>query len=279
MQCRTLPYSCGFGASIIGFVGGVSTAYNFNSPSFSTALNSISNSRNLSGDSTWFNLSVAFKNVFGVYAFGFNANGTRDVTNYRLMAVSDAAEDEFATILQRLIYRYTFLDLGKNKPAHEWERHEDDVATDICTIGEAHCTIENVFCWMRRQPAPRQDGTYDLVANGQSNVLTGGNPIVTHVNTAGKTIINETRPGHILHDAYQSPGCGAQNPIPDRCSFVERSVSNNGQSIRITTRGEGYNPDSLQVLANEVGGETIFESVDEQKKWVKEVGSCATCTP
>ena len=56
-------------------------------------------------------------------------------------------------------------------------------------------------------------------------------------------------------------------------------MSNNDQSIRITTRGEGYNPDSLQVLANEVGGETIFESVDEQKKWVKEVGSCATWAP
>ena len=130
----------------------------------------------------------------------------------------------------------------------------------------------------------------------------GDNPIFTRVHDTDPIYRNETGVEHILNDPEQAEGCAGFDDAPtrgdidDRCSYVERQVSEGGDGIvSISTHGEGYNPvEVVEVIDpidgsfigfetydlvefNEQGGIYIFYEVD---KWIQEqlinVGVCPT---
>ena len=116
-------------------------------------------------------------------------------------------------------------------------------------------------------------------------------PIFTRVDETNHRYRNETDDGHLLHDPQQTEECASfdnaptREDIDDRCSYVERQVSEGGDGIiSISTHGEGYNPIGISEGylvhfpdLNEVGGIDIFYDVDI---WVQEqlinVGVCPT---
>ncbi len=117
-------------------------------------------------------------------------------------------------------------------------------------------------------------------------------PIVTWVDNERFTHRNETQPGHILHDTFQSFACAdfedapTVDDIPERCSFVDRQIAENSDGvIQVLTTGGGFNPVIISppevgpfgtlvpgptydiVEFNEVGGAEIFRGVDV---WIQE---------
>lgn len=257
---------------------------------------------------TWRNFSNAMRTVIGVDSFGFLPNGSSTRPNVG-EDVNDQ-QDESQKILQAFlakILRYT-IDYNSTNPEN-WERHVYDAGSNfrICssavdtivpeetvlrtypripefkTIPQSICTTANVFCWLKRYPAPRQNDSTATIESGDASILDGNNPIFTYVFENSRTIVNETRgaladgtPTHVLHDPLQIEGCGASDSIPalnsvvgtngqaGRCSYVHRQVIQNGDRIDIRNHGEGYNPPGYASL-NEIIGSDIFRDANQ---WV-----------
>ncbi len=232
---------------------------------------------------TWQDLSQAFKNSIGVHAFGFRDDGSRVPTNQHPSRL-ESPEKEANTVYGQLVNFYwmvlrQYADVTV-PPPENWVEHHYDPVSVICDTSDPFCTLENVWCWAKRWPAPRQSGSEHIVSNGDLDDVEGGYPIVTWVFDPDRRFVNETRQGHILHDPEMptQPGCGNQpaGQIPPRCSTVERvvKVSSDGSSILIETLGTGFNP-PLAKTANEVGGRIIFRNVDRRiEDWVREQGAC-----
>ena len=227
--------------------------------------------------------------------------------------------------LSNIIFRNPNVDVVLNSDPNTWQRHVYGLNTEICSSTEDTslirgqssqnapvlpeiipaevCTEENVFCWARRRPAPREDHTDDSLAqDGDRETLLGvpglpflpdeTDPIFTRVDPDNLVYRNETAPTHLLHDPLQAEGCAdfdeapLRTDIDPRRSFVERQVSRGDDGIvRISTRGEGFNPvaalnpaDAVVVAPpivefydfvalNELGGILIFNGVD---RWIQE---------
>lgn len=186
-----------------------------------------------------------------------------------------------------------------NTDPNTWVHHEYGLESKICSttqdtsiipnpssnnpipggvIPKEVCTLQNVFCWATKQPAPRADRSDESRAtNGGTEVLRGDprpdtDPITTWVDDDNYQYRNETQPTHVLHDPQAQPDCAdfagaaSRDDIPARCAYVERQVLNNNGVIDISTHGEGYNHPEI-VPINELGGIRIFRDVDE---WVRE---------
>ena len=205
----------------------------------------------------------------------------------------------FMPELRGIIFNDIDIDAVLNSDPNNWERHVYGLETEVCSTSEdtvvttgdgtfagvipaAVCSVENLFCWARRQPAPRANESDETLAvDGGQEDLSGVpgsgriDPIITHVDEENYTYRNETDDGHLLHDSRQDENCAdfAEYPmrgqIPDRCSYVERQVfEDENDFVKISTHGEGYNPvteDYDFVEFNEIGGIRIFSDVD---RWV-----------
>ena len=104
-------------------------------------------------------------------------------------------------------------------PPENWDRHHYNPESVICDTSEAFCTLENVWCWAKRWPAPRQSGSEHVVDDEEAVLLKGGHPIATWVDDANRRFVNETLGApthpdlgeigaHIFHDPLQSFRCG-----------------------------------------------------------------------
>jgi len=265
-------------------------------------------------------LSDAMKPVLGVDSFGFQADGTLADTAYSDDDdVDDAYDDLMAQFAVWVLNRRKGDPQGGNP--EDYVRHKYDVQTPICAIGTRtsvrvfpqrgptayesaetvyiepeHCTLDNVYCWQKKNPAPRANGQTTTVANGQQSLLDGGNPIITWVHPDKRVLVNETLGAdnafgaspHVLHDPAQSRDCARNKPDwsdingpdqnqPSRCSYLHRQtrLSSSGTNIEIATHGEGFNPEGW-AGSNEFGGYIIFSRVD---RWVQRqlavVGACS----
>jgi len=156
-------------------------------------------------------------------------------------------------------------------------------------LGPSVCSVENVFCWARKYPAPREDGDKTTVYDGDQPVLEGENPIEVHVFESDHVLVNETlgppnhQERHVLHDDFQPYLCADDpnidanyDPQQDRCSFVHRKVfSDSAGDVLITTTGRGKNINGKWKVFNERTGQFIFNGIDQ---WiihqVQTVGVC-----
>ena len=295
----------GFRRQVIGI------GYHPSAPSASDAMERIRND-DFSDGNPWKNLSDAVKIALGVDSFGFRPNGTRRRSNY---TDPNAEIDDDYNVVETRWWFSVDLRLGTPPPPvpiEDWERHEYEVDTRICSTTEdtdffdiyptplgtprvtprvvpysipaAVCTLQNVFCWQKRNPAPRDDSGDDHSAEPPFDDtelwgLMSTNPIRTHVFEGALVTVNETLPAdvipgttaHILHDPLQTLNCAAHESWPDintnspRCAYVHRETCMSGSDIAIRTHGEGNNGGIMDEV-NEVVGEYMFEGVDE---WIR----------
>lgn len=215
-------------------------------------------------------------------------------------------------LIVRIVIGDPVVDLILESDPNNWERHVYGLENEICssdedtvvmeggsniprgTIPAAVCTVENVFCWARRRPAPRsEDSDNSLAKDGENETLAGipfsgrTDPIITRVDEVNHGYRNETDDGHLLNDPNQTEGCADytdypnRTDIPDRCSYVDRNVYEGSNGVvRISTHGAGYNPVETVfnpvtntwntydfATLNELAGIFIFNSVD---LWVQQ---------
>lgn len=292
----------------VNFVGTepqiVGIGYHPDAPAATSAINDIIAGDYSSGD-PWKRLSDVLKRILGVPSFGYQNNGSWLSTNYGFDG--DEIGDEFKIIWDAFIY--SVLVPGEDETVsplapEDWEeRHVYDVGqpgvgTSICsttgdtvftdppvgpggpatvyTIPQSVCTFENVFCWVKRNVAPREDNSTETVEDGENIILDEHNPIRTHVFENERVIVNETLGGgiitendHEFHDPLQPLDCtqfpdwGDINATHERCSYVHREVIPHGSDINITTHGEGYNESIFERKKNEFLGPIIFSGIDD----------------
>lgn len=260
-----------------GFVTSGSIGYNLGASAVVNGINSLLASADFHVDNnnTWKTLSDAFEASIGAPAFGFRSNGPRVPTNSYAETDGDARE-EGRLILLRMGYVLYFAEspTPPDPPYENYESHSYVVAHPVCNPAtQANCTLDNVYCLMKCNPAPRKNGdTVTKAMDEEQEILMSfpnnpdGNPILTHVFDADRRIVNETLPGHDLHDGAANEGCGDDVPIPNRCSVVERFPFVGAQGkIFIANWGTGYNPTAVDARKNEVLGKLIF-TVNSQ--WV-----------
>ncbi|MEL6300074.1 MAG: hypothetical protein AAFR07_00375 [Pseudomonadota bacterium] len=280
--------------------------FNDDAKDFADKLDQIKSQGINPGSTEWGELSDIYEGVFGVPAYGFTSNGQVGAVNYPDVFDADTL---FYRMVSNTLYGLAARGLKDaitgpfNQPdPNLWEYHEYGHTTAICTPGQdtffsiagpfgpkitsADCTLANLFCWMKKAPAPRQDNLTTTVTDGQESVLWGNNPIQTHIFDGATTLVNETLRTHLLDDPFQTLDCGkfptaAQiigNPnAPNRCSFVlRRGFTDSNGVISIETDGRGYSPSSAVEAFNELSGEAIFRGVDAWvlSKMIQE-GSCA----
>lgn len=69
----------------------------------------------------------------------------------------------------------------------------------------SHCTAANVWCWLKKFPAPVESGMLEsTVENEDTFEVLGSNPVQVHVHDATRTLHNVTRPRHIFHNPGQT---------------------------------------------------------------------------
>jgi len=297
-------YDCRWRFGIIGYFPQVSGyGYHLSAPAATDAINAI-DSVDFSQGNPWLQLSNAMKNVLGVNSFGYQDDGSRYPTNFKRSGETEA--DEYGSLVSRLgfdLLRAVFEANAEGVDPQDYDRHIYDVETAICStvfdtsvgmraitgvlgttntesIPKEICTVENVFCWAKRNPAPRENESEATIENGDDSVLDGGNPIRTHVVDSVFTLVNETLPAgvipgvqaHMLHDPLQIEDCAEYstweeiNQNSPRCAYVHRQTAVVGSQVLIRTHGEGHNAPGNRAL-NEIGGRRIFRDVDV---WVRE---------
>ncbi len=301
-------WDCNFRILFVGYdVQIAGPSYHPDTPAARSAFQRISND-DYSGNNPWRELSDLMKGVIGVDSFGFQSDGSRIEVNMEGDGATEAEKRE--GVWQRFVYGLQEIidDVGLNPGGGDpntWKRHDFDFDTIICdtvfgtsvdlkpitghlgttntgTIPAAVCTLENVYCWQKRNPAPRQNDSEATIQPDEPSLLDGNNPIRTHVYDADRVIVNETLgdtnpfevSAHILHDPLQLPDCAANpdynvinGPNGDsRCSYVHRQTKAVGNGIRILTNGEGFNRNDFWVGVNEQMGERIFRGIDQ---WIR----------
>ncbi len=149
------------------------------------------------------------------------------------------------------------------------------------TISWSSCTMEQVYCWSKRRPAPRQNGSSATIGHGERSILPVLNPIRTWLHEPEHVLVNNTLWGHVFHDPtvpFWDEDCGnhaSWEDIPLSCAYVHRDVVQ-WPEIRILTHGEGHNRRTWQARLNEYAGKRIFRGVDE---WIRErLAQDGTCT-
>lgn len=281
-------WSCHFGIVVEEYVSQViGIGYHASAPDATDAINAILVNDDFLGGIDWWNLSVALESILGVHSFGFRIDGSRGETNY---GDDGIIESEFGEIIFAFLGYY----YEESTPITSVEvRHDYDFPTNICSttsdtpyggvsIPQSDCTEENVQCWSQRRPAPRLNGSEDTVLKDQNITLKFGMPIKVHtydfINL--KLLVNTTRKGHVFHDDMMVDEDCAHDIVtigayPDRCSYVHRMVSLNGNWVKMHTHGEGWNNSFGEKVLNELAGEYIFKRVDD---WIKGklafIGAC-----
>lgn len=296
------------GSSTVTQVTGI--GYHPSAPAVSDALDAVVDNDFSQGNALK-QLSDLLKPVIGVDSFGYQPDGSLAPTNFVSQGPQGDAVVHIGRTLGEWFLNVTLdfsnINFGNNDPGL-WVRHlyGDEVESEICDVNSdtristsgnldyptgifgGHivipkevCTIENVYCWQRRMPAPRADSrdTSLVDAPFEESDLSGfiefPNPITTFVYPDSFVTVNETQDGHRLHDEFQEPGCAAHRewqsingfgPIPNRCSYVWRKTQSIGEKIHIITHGEGYNPTPRAAKANEKGGTWIFNDVND---WIR----------
>ena len=295
---------CQLQGVVVGYTVQISgLGYHIAAPGVTDALNKIDTGDYSSGD-PWWNLNLALKTVIGVDSFGFETDGTRRPTNYAQDDESEADEKQTMRELVDAVLLFTGIRPRELEPDYEpnydnYVEHyyhtgiDPQVGNVICnkfsattlpedsdgivrTIPSSVCTLENVFCWARRRPAPRKDSADDSTADdGETQFLwdfIGTNPIVTWVDPQSNTYVNQTLETHVFHDGAQDPECGDVSDLtdlgsfPERCAIVQRRAKDFGNTINMTTIGRGHNADNLEKALNEYWGKRIFDDVDE---WIQ----------
>ncbi|MBC6428483.1 MAG: hypothetical protein GDA55_04545 [Cellvibrionales bacterium] len=264
----------------------------------------------------WRVFAEAAANIMGVPLFGFNFGGERDNTPYKKGAMDES--DEANALIRHWIYIAWKINSATNEndnsipPPETWQKHEYNFKTTICstdkdtvfyeyiyrgttlpeeiitlTIPANVCTLQNVFCWSKKNPAPRKNTLNQKTAkHGKSEELIGSNRVITWIDENGYTHINETQEGHILHDSLAKPNCANLkgglkdiSTIPDRCSYVQRKVQHSiarPSDIEIFTHGAGYNSPPIMSEINKVFGRGIFKNTDS---WIRNrLAKKGTCT-
>ncbi len=263
----------GFDTATFGFVG---------------AMQQIWDNDDMSGGSRWEALSSVLEQIIGVPSFGNRQTGPRVPTNHD----GDTVEDEFEEINVRIVFgMFGAAEDPSGGAPSTWPRHSYSLSNTICstssptpvaynpTAGGAPaglnivpsvCTEENVYCWAKRNPAPRTNGSTATVSDREDSVLWVANPIRTHIFDVPNVLVNNTLVTHRFHDPLATPNCGDHSnvsSIPGRCSFVHRRVApSSGNIIKMETTGEGHNPTFGQAAFNTIVGRAIFDGVDS---WIR----------
>lgn len=141
------------------------------------------------------------------------------------------------------------------------------------------CTLANVWCLLKKHPAPRAEGKRTTIRDEEESTLIGDNSIRTSVYEAQCELINVTMPGHILHNPNQPADCPRSlNELgAEQCSQIVRHViATPDGSIRVRTTGYGYNP---YARVNRVMGPVLFGGEDKAITVAREVGPICVNDP
>lgn len=279
------PGGCRFQVRLVGFDVNIGIGYDPDAKDFIDVLLEIFAERDTTCGSRWKSLSDAMQSALGVPSFGYQFDGSRQATNF---VAQETIDDECSQIEAQLTLVVWGAPIQSTPPAN-WHRHLYTLSNQICSntsyttvfyegffgqttaaISPSNCTLNNVFCWAKRMPGPRTNGSTATVSNGDISILWIKNPIRTFIFKNEDVLVNNTLDEHIFHDPIAfSDRCGEHanwQDIPDRCSYVHRDVTPTGTNIKIETHGEGYNPTIGYVLLNQIGGRVIFNGVDD---WIR----------
>ena len=241
-------------------------AYNVDALAAKTVIDGILTSEDATSGARLFELSKAFERVIGAHLFGFTDSGERWDNPHDDARADREPAKSFANILIKLIGWF------KRDETEAGVPHEFNESTLICEPNPAHdpshCTLDNMWCWLKKYPAPVAKDVGETVENGAEVTLVGDNPIQVDVDEASRTIHNVTVDGHIFHNPAQKgcphrPGQPAQ-PAATRCSQTRRQVDMRDGGIWVDTQGQGSGP---YPEVNELLGPYVFKNVDADLAW------------
>ena len=201
--------------------------------------------------------------VLGVHSFGLRADGRR-------VPVNGGEEwsklDEHDRALLAVGSLTSYIAVFVKKEFELGNMHNYDKKSNICVSGPK-CTVENVWCWLKKLPAPAGDTDLPLPTKKQgddTNVPVLGPVIHDELDEAERRIRNTTLPDHILH-----------NPTPgmEKSSYVDRTVVQNPDgSIDIETVGRGT---GRFAKGNEWLAPFVFGNTDKHiRGWVRDEPLC-----
>ena len=110
--------------------------------------------------------------------------------------------------------------------------HEYEFETEICSRSVSSCTPKNVWDAVKDNSVPFQNGQ---LHDGAINSIPGIGKVVTHVDDANYSLVNETLRGHEFE-----------------YGTVERSLVITSETISVRTVGVGINTDSLSWWLNNI---------------------------
>jgi hypothetical protein len=246
----------------------------------------------------WPELSQAFATVLGLPSFGYDENGNTDP---QLDPADDLSDSQKRSLIHAIasVLEHSYQHSVDAFELQLWLPHEYNVSTSICdmakdtvlppserrpagtptrTIPASICTLENTYCWAKRNPAPRDDESDEsTISEGEPSELYdpiwGTNPIFTFLQEEDFTLVNQTRRKHRFHDRLAADECGLTTDLTnvalfdEHCAIVQRitRLKAGSTEIEIATHGQGYNPPGIAEI-NEWKGSEVFEGVDE---WVR----------
>lgn len=237
-------------------------AYSVDALSAKTVIDRILASNDATSGARLFELSKVFKRAIGAHLFGFRDSGARYGNPHDDTPAGQEPANSFINFMVRLI-GWLKDDSTEAGTPHEWE-----ITTVFCKPNPAHnpshCTVENVWCWLKKYPAPVAKNEGKTVADGADLTLVGDNPVEVDVDDATRTLHNVTEDGHIFHNPAQTgcphrPGTPAQ-PVTTRCAQTRRQVVKRADgTIVIETDGQGAGP---YPEVNDALGPYKFRKVD-----------------
>ena len=219
-----------------------------------------------------YNLSKIFKRYFGVHLWGYNDNVVYTHTNPNDFgeSIGDCPTNGWnPSVINKIL-----VGLGKimSDKCDVGTPHNYEISRNVCEAGETNCNIENVFCYLRKWPAPLFRSFNSPVEDHDdtSYEAFGGNPVRIYLHeddgkdTRFESILKVvTKPTHLLHNPDQV-NCSLIHPVtlgPTFCSTVWRIASEDIQGISIITRGTGIGP---LPRVNERLAPGIFKHIDGQ---------------
>ena len=241
-------------------------AYSVDAFAAKTVIDGILASRDVTSGARLFELSKVFERVIGAHLLGFTDSGERWANPHDETRAEQEPAWSFVNVMVRLIGAFKRDSTEPGVP-HEFKR-----STVVCRPNPAHdpsyCTLENMWCWLQKFPAPVAEDFGKTVKNGATVTLIGDNPVQVYVDDATRTIHNVTVANHILHNPAQTgcpqrPGQPVQ-PAATRCSQTRRQIEMRDGAIWIDTAGQGS---GAYPEVNELLGPYVFRTVDQELIW------------
>ncbi len=232
---------------VTGVIISVQSAVSLDAMATASYVDTIAQLNDYSGGWRYWELSKIMYRVLGVHSFGFGADGTRSRTNTPVPDSTSEAEIRwnYLNFILWLFGKAIGDETSTATSPHTW----DSVAL-ICDPNNEQppsaylCTVANVWCWLKKFPAPRSANEGKTIRNGEKSVLAGDNHITTRVDETDHALYNGTVAPHILHNSNQPLDCPRTrfDANRDQCSETSRIVTQGADGkIYINTHGTGYN--------------------------------------